>query len=309
LSTTDLTAQRGPLLAGPIGFTRTADNFEAVDGDAVQGESDDGANTAGGLPDDLHASNANMSTPPDGTSPRMQMSLINPGARFLAGNSGDESDVVYHEYTHGLSNRLVVDANGFSTLNGSQADAMGEGWSDWYAEDFLVSQGLEKDTAAGGDIRVGKYWTSGGTIRTQPLDGTVGAPATACPGTPTARTVVFGGHASGFGGGLVATTAADGTYTISGILPGTYAKVVARGVGGYDPTEKTVSVPSHPLTQDWTVRRDWGAERRDQAAVEGRHRPAGDQPAWTVRRSGPAEVPRVGASFTRRRKYWLRTPV
>ncbi|WP_242546360.1 carboxypeptidase-like regulatory domain-containing protein [Amycolatopsis sp. MtRt-6] len=41
-------------------------------------------------------------------------------------------------------------------------------------------------------------------------------------GAPIAGvTVAFGGHASGFAGGLVATTAADGTYTISGILPGT----------------------------------------------------------------------------------------
>ncbi|MBP2328265.1 hypothetical protein JOF56_008650 [Kibdelosporangium banguiense] len=381
------------LLAGPIGFTRTAGNFEAVDGDAVQGQSDDGANTANGLPGDRYTDNANMRTPPDGTSPRMQMYLISPGTRSVAGNSGDASDVVYHEYTHGLSNRLVVDANGFSTLNGAQADAMGEGWSDWYAEDFLVDHGLEKDTAANGEIRVGKYWTAGGTIRSQPLDCTVGTPATACPGTPAAGsggytygdfgrlypevhddgeiwaqtlwdlrkavgsakaeslitramelspetpsfldernsilqadlvvnggklqktilqvfagrgmgyfaaatdgddgtpvedfsmppaansprgtltgtvrdqdtgapaagiTVAFGGHASGLGGGLVATTAADGTYTISGILPGTYPKVVARG-GGYDQTEKTLSVPSHTLTQDWTIRRDWAA--------------------------------------------------
>jgi extracellular elastinolytic metalloproteinase len=384
------------LKAAPIGFTRSAGNFEAVDGDAVQGQSDDGANTADGLPDARHVNNANMNTPPDGIPPQMQMYLFVPGTRFVAGNSGDESDVVFHEYTHGLSNRLVVDANGLSTLGDVQAGAMGEAWSDWYAEDYLVDKGLERDTATVGDVRVGKYVTGGGTIRTEPLDCTVGAPATACPGTAAAGpggytygdfgrisprgaevhadgeiwaqtlwdlrrvvgtkkaeslvtramelspsnpsyldernsilqadlvvdggrlqkkiwqvfakrgmgffaaavdgddaqpvedfslppaadtprgtltgtvtdqdtrapvaglTVGFGGHVSGFAGDYVATTAADGTYTISGILPGTYAKVFARGAG-YDTVVKTVSVPSHTVRADWQVRRDWAA--------------------------------------------------
>jgi hypothetical protein len=384
------------LQAKPIGFTRSAGNFEAVDGDAVQAESDDGANTADGLPDDNHVDNANMNTPPDGTPPRMQMYLFLPDSLFLAGNSGDESGVVYHEYTHGLSNRLVVDANGLSTLGDVQAGAMGEAWSDWYAEDFLVDEGLEKDTKTIGDVRVGKYVTAGATIRSEPLDCTVGAPASVCPGRPLAGsggytygdygrissrgievhadgeiwaqtlwdlrreigsstaeslvtramelspanpsfldernsilqadlvvnggklqktiwkvfanrgmgyfaaaidgddsqpvedfslppaastprgtltgtvkdqdtgapaggiTVGFGGHTSGFAGDLVATTAADGTYTISGILPGTYAKVFARGAG-YDFQSKTLSIPSHTVRQDWSVRRDWAA--------------------------------------------------
>ena len=46
------------LLRAPIGFTRGAGNFEAVDGDAVQGQNMDGANTAGGLPDGNHIDNA-----------------------------------------------------------------------------------------------------------------------------------------------------------------------------------------------------------------------------------------------------------
>jgi hypothetical protein len=70
--------------------------------------------------------------------------------------------------------------------------------------------------------------------------------------------VGFGGHASGFAGSYETVTAADGTYTISGILPGTYAKVFARGAG-YDTVVKTLSIPSHAVTQDWTVRKDWAA--------------------------------------------------
>ena len=104
----------------------------------------------------------------------MQMYLFHdptdPADPFIAGNSGDEADVVYHEYTHGLSNRLVVDADGISTLGNIQAGSMGEAWSDWYAMDYLVAKGLEKDTAAAGEVR-GRQVRDGGRapIRTEPL--------------------------------------------------------------------------------------------------------------------------------------------
>ena len=55
-------------------------------------------------------------------------------------NGGDDASILYHEYTHGLSNRLIIDADGAGALNSPQAGAMGEGWSDWYAKDFLVAQ-------------------------------------------------------------------------------------------------------------------------------------------------------------------------
>ncbi len=116
------------LRAAPIGFTRAAGNFEAVDGDAVEGNAIDGANGPGGVPDGNHVDNANMATPPDGMSPLMQMYVFHQTGTlfpdedpFIAANSGDEADIVYHEYGHGLSNRLVVDVNGISTLNGFQA--------------------------------------------------------------------------------------------------------------------------------------------------------------------------------------------
>jgi extracellular elastinolytic metalloproteinase len=180
------------LLRAPIGFTREAGNFEAVDDDAVQGHAIDGANTADGLPDGQHVDNANMNTPPDGTPPVMQMYLFHqPGTAFptedpfIAGNSGDEADIVYHEYTHGLSNRLVVDANGVSTLGNIQAGAMGEAWSDWYAFDLLVQEGNFTDTPADGDLRVGEYVGWGNDlIRTNPIDCPVGSTSPNCAGTP-----------------------------------------------------------------------------------------------------------------------------
>lgn len=179
------------LAARPIGFTRAAGNFDVRDGDAVAAEPDDGADTANGLPDSAHVDNANMATPPDGQSPRMQMYLWNDPAQqddgFIPSNGGDEADVVYHEYTHGLSNRLVVDAAGLSTLGAVQAGSMGEAWSDFYAYDFLVDQHYFRDNPGrAGDINIGIYVGHGQTIRTQPLDCTVGAPATVCPGTAAA---------------------------------------------------------------------------------------------------------------------------
>jgi hypothetical protein len=76
---------------------------------------------------------------------------------------------------------------------------------------------------------------------------------------PVAGAVVaFGGHNSGFAGDYAAITAADGTYTISGILPGTYPKVFSRGAG-FDPVVQTVSVASRTNTLNWALRRDWAA--------------------------------------------------
>ena len=40
-----------------------------------------------------------------------------------------DADIVIHELTHGLSNRLVGNAGGLSNNRGG---GMGEGWSDWY---------------------------------------------------------------------------------------------------------------------------------------------------------------------------------
>jgi extracellular elastinolytic metalloproteinase len=178
------------LAAAPIGFNVAAGNFEG--NDPVQGENLDGANTAGGLPDGNHIDNANFATPPDGIPPRMQMFLWHqPGTKFpsedpfIAANGSDEADIVYHENTHGLSNRLVIDANGNSTLGGGQAGAMGEAWSDWYAADFLNNQGFQPDTAAPGEVRIGNYVGWGNDlIRTQPMDCPVGGGGSACPGGP-----------------------------------------------------------------------------------------------------------------------------
>ena len=80
-----------------------------------------------------------MVTPPDGQPGRMQMYLFK--SPYPAVNGGDDASVVYHEYTHGLTNRLVGNDGQANGLLDRQSQAMGEGWSDWYAMDFLTAQG------------------------------------------------------------------------------------------------------------------------------------------------------------------------
>ncbi len=165
------------LKKGPISFTRAAGNFERKGGDPVRLNTLDGANTDHGLPDGDHVDNANMSTPPNGISPTMQMYLFHvPGLNakqehFVPTTGSFDASVLYHEYTHGLSNRLVIDANGNSTLNDIQAGAMGEAWSDWYAMDYLVSHGFLKDRKKAGNLLEGKYVAAGAKlIRTMAID-------------------------------------------------------------------------------------------------------------------------------------------
>ncbi len=172
------------LAAAPIGFTNASHNFEigGVGGnDQLNAEADDVS----------AFNNANMATPADGMSPRMQMYLFtNPIV-----NSGDDAAVVYHEYTHGLSNRLVNNGLG-GGLSERQSRGMGEGWSDFYAFDYLVAQGYIADTAADGELAAGEYSTNNVDtgIRRNAIDCSVGsANATKCPGKPTVPSVGAGG--------------------------------------------------------------------------------------------------------------------
>lgn len=123
-----------------LGFTETARNFQAdnygrggAGADSVRAEAQDGSGT----------NNANFATPPDGSRPRMQQYL------FTAPNpdrdSSVDGEVVFHEYGHGISNRLIGD--GSTALSGTQSGAMGEGWSDYWA------------TTLNGDGAVGEYST------------------------------------------------------------------------------------------------------------------------------------------------------
>lgn len=138
-----------------LGFTEASGNFQTnnfgkggAGNDEVQVDVQDGSGT----------NNANMATPPDGQRPRMQMFVFDFNGGVV--EDGDfDGTVVYHEYAHGLSNRLV---GGGSTacLNGIQSGGMGEGWGDYLGGSFA-------NTAV-----VGAYVTGDAVrgIRAAPMD-------------------------------------------------------------------------------------------------------------------------------------------
>jgi Zn-dependent metalloprotease len=129
-----------------LGFTESARNFQVnnygrggIGNDSVRAEAQDGSGT----------NNANFATPPDGQRPRMQQYLFtspNPDR-----DSSVDGDVVFHEYGHGISNRLI--GNGSTALSGTQSGAMGEGWSDYWActinNDGMVGEYATGNTTAG----------------------------------------------------------------------------------------------------------------------------------------------------------------
>ncbi|MBK9940821.1 MAG: M36 family metallopeptidase [Kouleothrix sp.] len=91
---------------------------------------------------------ANMYTPADGSSPVMNMGLVTSTGRHTA----FDSSVVFHEYMHGVTNRLVGGPQNVRALDGDQGLAMGEGWGDYIActiNDTTVVGAWVKNTPGG----------------------------------------------------------------------------------------------------------------------------------------------------------------
>ncbi|MEO6589931.1 MAG: M36 family metallopeptidase, partial [Pyrinomonadaceae bacterium] len=112
-----------------LGFTEAARNFQSdnfgrggVGNDRVRGEGQDSSGT----------NNANFSTPADGGRGRMQMYVWTAPNPDIDGNL--DADVIVHEHTHGLSNRLHGNGSGLSS---NMSRGMGEGWSDFYGHALL----------------------------------------------------------------------------------------------------------------------------------------------------------------------------
>ncbi|KZV93971.1 hypothetical protein EXIGLDRAFT_709287 [Exidia glandulosa HHB12029] len=110
------------------GFTESAFNFQN-DNFGKGGAGNDRVTVS--AQDSAGTNNADFTTPPDGQSGRMRMfqfTITNPR------RDGDlENDIVAHENTHGLSNRLTGGGTG-ACLQAREAGGMGEGWSDAFAE-------------------------------------------------------------------------------------------------------------------------------------------------------------------------------
>lgn len=171
------------LRAAPIGFSGS-EAFEADD--PVQAGALSGAYPGGGAgPDDDHINNAGMFTPPEGASPTMEMYLFKPdgGAAYSATSGGDEAPTVFHEATHGLVGRLVTDSTGWDATSTAQAGAANEALADFYALDFVTSEGAYTDTATPGEIDLSPLTEHGLNLgRHQPIDCAVDATGPSCPG-------------------------------------------------------------------------------------------------------------------------------
>jgi len=108
-----------------LGFTEPARNFQndnfgrgGNQADRVSAEVQDSSGT----------NNANFAAGADGTRGRCQMYRF---TNTTNNRDGDlDTEIVIHEFTHGLSNRLIGNNAG---LTGTRAGQMGEGWSDFYA--------------------------------------------------------------------------------------------------------------------------------------------------------------------------------
>jgi hypothetical protein len=132
----------------PLGFDEAHGNFQGSD--PVVGFVQQGSGLAG------HPAytwdNANMVTPPDGQSPFMAM--------FVFGNSGTtpptfvadsalDPDVVFHEFTHGVTGRLDTNSLPYS----AQPGAINEGNSDFFALNIQVTA----SAPANGAYPLGSY--------------------------------------------------------------------------------------------------------------------------------------------------------
>jgi hypothetical protein len=96
--------------------------------------------------------NANMATPADGSSPRMQMYEFKGVAPLPSRTSNHEALITFHEMGHYVTNRLVGNAAG---LTNQQGRSMGEGWGDFFAI-CMTSQ-------AGDDFANGAFAAGGWT--------------------------------------------------------------------------------------------------------------------------------------------------
>jgi hypothetical protein len=122
-----------------------ADNFGrgGIGGDPIMAEGLDFSGT----------DNANMATPADGASPRMQMFRFEGMTPAMPSRTSNfDALITFHEMGHYITNRLVGNANGLTNVQGR---AMGEGWGDFFA---ICMTSQASDDVADGVFAVGG-WT------------------------------------------------------------------------------------------------------------------------------------------------------
>lgn len=118
-----------------LGFNEAAGNFQTenfgrggVGNDSVIAEAQDS----------LLANNASFATRPEGVRPLLQVGIFRSRTAPVQHDRDASYDgtVIFHEYGHGVSTRLVGGPNATTCLNRIQSDALGEGWSDYFAASY-----------------------------------------------------------------------------------------------------------------------------------------------------------------------------
>ncbi|MFL6374395.1 MAG: M36 family metallopeptidase [Pyrinomonadaceae bacterium] len=154
-----------------LGFNEAAHNFQNTN---FTGQGSGGDRVSAQAQDCSGTNNANFTTPADGAQPTMQMYLWPSSTRVTLDGSLD-ADVVLHEHTHGLSNRLHGNSTGLIT---AMSRGMGEGWSDFYARSLLAkpTDPVQGIYTVGGYVTSNLFASSGVSsnyyygIRRYPLD-------------------------------------------------------------------------------------------------------------------------------------------
>lgn len=106
--------------------------------------------------------NATFQTPPDGISPRLQAGI----STFMTPSRDYDLDnvVLFHEFGHGISNRLTGGPANSNALQGLQSGGMGEGWSDWFGMLLTLKATDNKNTP----LRLSEWNDGPGGIRRFP---------------------------------------------------------------------------------------------------------------------------------------------
>ena len=136
-----------------LGFDEAAGNFQAdnfglggLGRDAVLAEAQDPVST----------NNAFMAVTPEGIAPRMQMGIFLSLLDFELTSFRDSAyagGTVIHEYSHGVTSRIVGGPNQLDCLAGLQSAALGEGWGDYFDisffDDPVVGEYLSRNLVSG----------------------------------------------------------------------------------------------------------------------------------------------------------------
>ena len=127
-----------------LGFNEAAGNYQkengnkgGVGGDAIYGYSHFGSQAIGlAATDNAFYTAQSLS---DGSQAMVAMYLGQSPSLGLFADGAYDSQVIVHEYTHGVSLRLV------RSLTGEQGGAMGEAWSDFFGLEFTLPEGAPVD--------------------------------------------------------------------------------------------------------------------------------------------------------------------